>query len=98
MSPSRDEIPKQVRVRTDPDEGYAYRYRTIEVAADRLDVNKTDAIVTSCDVVGRLLANVEDALADERLPSEVARDLAETISTSRVSIEYDGPDVDVEVD
>lgn len=98
MSSRRDEIPKQVRVRTDPDEGYAYRYRTIEVAADRLDVNKTDAIVTSCDVVGRLLANVEDALADERLPPEVARDLAETISTSRVSIEYRAPDVDVEVD
>lgn len=98
MSPSRDEIPKQVRVRTDPDEGYAYRYRTIETAADRLDVNKTDAIVTSCDVVGRLLANVEKALADERLPPEVAADLAETISTSRVSIEYRAPDVDVEVD
>lgn len=93
-----DEIPKQVRVRTDPDEGYGYRYRTIETAADRLDCNRTDAIVTSCDAVGRLLTNVEKALADERLPPEVARDLAETISTSRVSIEYRAPDVDVEVD
>ena len=97
MSSRRDEIPKQVRVRTDPDEGYAYRYRTIEAASNRLDVNKTEAIVTSCDIVGSLLANIEDALSHEELPPRVARELAETVSTPTISVEYQGPDVDVEV-
>jgi len=97
MTP-RDQIPKQVKIRTDPGDGYAYRYEAIERAAERLDRNKTDAIVASCEVVGALLSNVEAALEHEDIPPRVARELADAISTRYVDVEYRGPDVDVDVD
>ncbi len=94
----RADIPNQVKVRTAPEDGYAYRYRAIERASRRLDRNRTDAIVASCEVVGDLLANVEAALEHEDLPPSLARELAAEISTRNVKIEYDRPDVDSTID
>lgn len=74
-----------MRVRTDGE--YAHREDTIKAAADRLDCNKTRAVLVSCDVVGRLLDNVEEALGNEDLPLRVRDELADTISTREVSIE-----------
>lgn len=96
MDPKED-VPKQVRVRTDPEEGYTHRYDSIKEAADRLGCNKTRAIVVSCDAMGNLLTNLEDALSGADLrPSEKA-ELAEAISTRYISIEAAPGDVEIEV-
>ena len=49
-----------MRIRTDGDK--SHRQDTIEAAAERLDCNKTHAVLVSCDVVGNVLDGVEDAL------------------------------------
>lgn len=85
-----------MRIRTDGDK--AHRKATIEAAADRLDCNKTRAVLVSCDVVGQLLDNVEDALEHEDLSPRVRQELAETISTWKVTVEVSEPDASVTVD
>jgi hypothetical protein len=85
-----------MRIRTDGDN--AHRKDTIEAAADRLDCNKTHAVLVSCDVVGELLDNVEDALEHEDLPPRVRQELAETISTRKVAVEVSKPDASVTLD
>jgi len=90
------EVPKRVSVRTDPDAGLAHRYDTIEAAKETWGVgNNKDAILKSCDAAGRLVENVKKALQHEDLPPSLARELAETMSTRQISVEYDGPDVHV---
>jgi len=74
-----------MRIRTDGDN--AHRKDTIETAADRPDCNKTHAVLVPCDVVGELLDNVEDALENPDLPPRVRQELAETISTRKVTVE-----------
>jgi hypothetical protein len=74
-----------MRIRTDGDK--AHRMDTIESAAERLDCNKTRAVLLSCEVVGDVLDGVEDALEHPDLPPSVAEELAETISTRRVEVE-----------
>jgi hypothetical protein len=85
-----------MRIRTDGD--YEHRKDTIEAAANRLDCNKTRAVLISCDVVGRLLDNVEDALEHEDLPPRVRDELAETISTRTVTVDVKEPAASVDVD
>lgn len=85
-----------MRIRTDGE--YAHREDTIEAAANRLDCNKTRAVLVSCDVVGRLLDNVEGALEHEDLPPRVRDELAETISTRQVDVEVFDPDASVTLD
>ena len=84
-----------MRIRTDGDK--AHRADTIEAAADRLGVNKTRAVLISCDVVGDVLDGVEDALEHPDLPPSVARELAETISTRQVTVAVDEPDASIEL-
>jgi hypothetical protein len=85
-----------MRIRTDGDK--AHRKATIEAAAERLDCNKTRAVLLSCDVVGQLLDNVEDALENEELPPRVRHELADTISTRKVCIKVSEPDACIQVD
>jgi hypothetical protein len=85
-----------MRIRTDGD--YQHREDTSQAAANRLDCNKTRAVLVSCDVVGQLLDNVEDALAQKDLPLRVRRELAETISPRQISVEVGEPDASVQVD
>jgi len=92
---NRDDVPKSVRVRTDPDDGLAYRFDAIQSAADYWGCNKSKAVVKSCDAVGDLVDNVEDALQHEDLPPRVARELADAISTRQISVDYQGPEVEV---
>jgi len=82
-----------MRIRTDGE--YAHRKDTIEAAAERLDCNKTHAVLVSCEVVGDVLEGVEDALEHPDLPPSVAEELAETISTRRLDIEI--PDREVTI-
>lgn len=85
-----------MQIRTDGDN--AHRKDTIEAAANRLDCNKTHAVLVSCDVVGELLDKVEDALEHEELPPRVRDEMAETISTRKVEIEVSEPVIGVSVD
>ncbi|QDX41817.1 hypothetical protein FQU85_02655 [Salarchaeum sp. JOR-1] len=73
-----------MRIRTDGD--YAYRKEVIEAAADRLEVNKTEAVVIACDSVGPLLDNVEDALEHPGLSLRLKKELADIISTRRIAV------------
>lgn len=93
-----DDVPKSVRVRTDPDDGLAYRFDTIQAAARFWDCNKSDAIVRSCDAVGELVPALEEALQHEDLPPRVAREIVESVNREcrTVSLDYRGPEVDVD--
>lgn len=85
-----------MRIRTDGD--YAHRADTIETAADRLDVNKTRAVLIACDSVGDLLDGVEEALEHPDLPASVRQDFAETISTRRIQVDVAEPDASIATD
>ncbi|MDR5657301.1 hypothetical protein RH831_08920 [Halodesulfurarchaeum sp. HSR-GB] len=76
-----------MRIRTDGD--YSHREDVIDAAAERLDVNKTRAVLLSADAVGSLLDELEDALAHEEIPPKVAREIAEQVETRKWSLEYD---------
>ncbi|UWG47035.1 Uncharacterized protein HSRCO_0741 [Halanaeroarchaeum sp. HSR-CO] len=75
-----------MRIRTDGD--YAHRKDIIEDAADRLDVNKTRAVLLSADAIGSLLNELEDALSHEDIPPRVAREIAEQVESRKWSLEY----------
>ncbi|CAM2927990.1 hypothetical protein [Halobacterium salinarum] len=85
-----------MRIRTDGE--YAHREDTIEAAANRLDCNKTHAVLVSCEVVGDVLNGVEDALEHPDLPPRIRRELAETISTRRVDVKVPETKASVRVD
>ncbi|GAA0651880.1 DUF7692 domain-containing protein [Salarchaeum japonicum] len=73
-----------MRIRTNGE--YAYRKDTIEAAAERLGVNKTEAVLIACDSVGPLLDGVEEALEHPDIPPRLKKELANIISTSRVQV------------
>jgi len=85
-----------MRIRTDGE--YAHREDTIEAAANRLDCNKTRAVLVSCEVVGDVLDGVEDALEHPDLPPRVRDELADAISTRRVEIETPEPAASIDVE
>lgn len=85
-----------MRIRTDGE--YAHRMDTIEAAADRLDCNKTRAVLVSCEVVGEVLYGVEDALEHPHLSPKLREELAETIQTRRINIETSEPSASVSLD
>ena len=71
---------------------------TIESAAERLDCNKTKAVLLFCEVVGDVLDGVEDALEHPDLPPSVAEELAETISTRRIMVRVNTTGAEVEIE
>ncbi|MCD2199094.1 hypothetical protein LPA44_04165 [Halobacterium sp. KA-4] len=91
-----NDVPGSVRIRTDPDEGLAYRYDAIQSAKRTFDVEtNAKAVAFACDAAGDFVENVEEALQHPDLPPSLAEELAETISTRQISVDYDGPDVEV---
>ena len=76
-----------MRIRTDGD--YAHREDVIESAAERLDVNKTRAVLLSADAVGSLLEELEEALDHEEMSPKIAREIAEQVETRHWSLEYE---------
>lgn len=85
-----------MRIRTDGNK--SHREQTIQEAADRLNVNKTQAVLVSCDVVGDVLDGVEDALKHPDLPPSLRDELADVISTRRVKIQVSEPEAAVTFD
>ncbi|APE95420.1 DUF7692 domain-containing protein [Halodesulfurarchaeum formicicum] len=76
-----------MRIRTDGD--YSHREDVIDSAAERLDVNKTRAVLLSADAVGSLLEELEDVLGHEEISPKVAQEIAEQVETRHWSLEYE---------
>ncbi len=95
--PDLDEIPNRVSVRTDPDAGYAKRYKTLQEAQDALEeTSKTKAILAACrhvDADRRGKRRAMEYLA-ERLPPNELAEVCQRLSTSelQVGIEFDTRD------
>jgi hypothetical protein len=85
-----------MRIRTDGE--YEYRKEPIERAATKLDTNKTDAVVTSCDVVGTVLPALADALEEADIRPSQKQKLADAVSSRHVDFEIDTGSVSVQVD
>lgn len=85
-----------MRIRTDGDK--AYRKDAIENAAKVWDCNKTEAVVRSCDLVGRVLPAIEDALAEADIPPSEAQAICEKISTRHVALNYEHATVEFHVE
>jgi hypothetical protein len=81
------DIPKQVRVRTDPDAGLGHRYETIEYAKDALNEgNKTDTILAACDHAQQDIKAKREALEylAEHVPMKHVEEVADLLSTSQM--------------
>lgn len=76
-----------MRIRTDGD--YEHRKAIIEDAAEKLEVNKTKAVLLSADAVGSLLEELEGALAHEDISPRVAEEIAEQVDSRKWSLEYE---------
>ena len=85
-----------MRIRTDGDR--AYRGDVIQEAADFWGLNKTDAVVASCDLAGRVLPQLQEAIADADIRPSEKKKLVEAIETRNVSADYDRGDVSLEAD
>lgn len=85
-----------MRIRTDGD--YAHRKDIIEAAANRLDCNKTHAVLVSCEVVGGVLNGVEVALEHPELSPRLRDELAELISTRRIDVVVSEPEASIRLD
>jgi len=84
-----DDIPKQVRIRTDSDAGLGHRYESIQQAADFYGVSKTKAVVFACDDIRQLVDGVETVLSrDDLTPSQKA-EIAETFAGRGVDVTVD---------
>ena len=78
------DIPSQVRIRTDAEDGYGHRYDSIQAAKRVFGVgNNTDAILHGCDHAKRDLDAKQDALEylTPRLPSEQLAEVATRLAT-----------------
>lgn len=100
-----DDIPNRIAIRTDPDEGYAHRFETIEGARNELDVtSKTKAVLGACDHVRQDRRAKESTLAylsDKLTPQELA-EVTDRLSTTEmplgVELSYHADDEDDEIE
>jgi hypothetical protein len=86
-----DDPPTQVSIRTD--DGNAWRYNSIQRAADFYGVNRSDAVAFACEDVSSIAAAVQTVLEREDLTDKQCREIAErfdraarglSVSTERV--------------
>lgn len=87
--PNLDEIPNRVSVRTDPDAGYAKRFKTIHDAQHALDASsKTRAILAACRHVEHDRRGKRRALEylAERLPPGELLEVCRLLSTPELSL------------
>lgn len=87
--------PTQVRVRTDPNDGYGYRYDAIQHAKAVFDVgNNTDAIIAACEHAREDQLAKQEAVAflAKRADPEIVAGVVERLGMStmpiRVEVEY----------
>lgn len=87
--PDLDEIPNRVSVRTDPDTGYAKRYKTLHDAQHALEESsKRKAILAACRHVDADRRGKRQALEylAERLPPAELVEVCQKLSTSELSV------------
>ncbi len=88
--PDLDEIPNRVSVRTDPDAGYAKRYKTLDDAQEALgETSKTKAILAACrhvDADQRGKRRAMEYLA-ERLPPAELGEVCQRLSTTELQVD-----------
>ena len=85
------DIPKQVRIRTDPEAGLGHRYESIEQAADFYGVSKTKAVVFACDDIRQLVEGVETVLSRDDLTPTQKTEIAEIFAARGVDITVTEP-------
>jgi len=87
--PDLDDVPNRVSVRTDPDAGYATRYKTLHDAQHALDeTSKTKAILAACrhvDADRRVKRRAIEYLADRLPPKELA-EVCRRLSTAELQL------------
>jgi len=92
--PDLDDVPNRVSVRTDPDAGYAKRYKTLHDAQHALgETSKTKAILAACrhvDADRRGKRRAMEYLADRLSPEELG-EVCNRLSTAdlQLSIAFD---------
>lgn len=83
------QIPKQVRIRTDPDADLGHRYEAIERAAEFYGVSKTKAVVFACNDIRQLVEGVEEVLSRDDLTPRQKQEIAETFGARGLRITVD---------
>lgn len=88
--PDLDDVPNRVSVRTDPDAGYAKRYKTLHDAEHALrETSKTKAILAACrhvDADRRGKRRALEYLVDRLSPQELAK-VCRRLSTSELQLD-----------
>lgn len=87
-----EEAPTQVRIRTDPNDGHASRYREIQRAKDVFEAgNNTEAVVSACRHARLDKKAKSDALAylAGEVPADVLASVVERLSTTTMPLEVE---------
>lgn len=83
------DVPKQVRIRTDPDDGHAHRYESIQDAKGTLAVgSQTQAVVAACEHVhhdARAKRSALEYLAG-RVPADVLQGVVSRLTTPQMGV------------
>jgi len=85
-----DQIPNQVRIRTDPDDDYGHRYEAIQRAKAVFDVgNNTGAIIAACEHARRDEQGKRKAMdyLARHVGDDILEEVAERLSTRSMPVE-----------
>jgi len=96
IEPNTEDIPKQVRIRTDPKKGHAKRYRAIYRLQHITGVNKTESIIRAVKFYNKMhgVGAVEGkftellAAAEER-GSLTGAEIAAILDSAELQVEYE---------
>ncbi|MBX0348669.1 DUF7692 domain-containing protein [Haloarcula pellucida] len=83
------QIPSQVRIRTDADDGYAHRYESIQKAKEVFGVgNNTAAVIHATEHAHQDLAAKREALEflADHVGDDVLAEVADRLSTREMSV------------
>jgi len=95
IEPKREDIPKQVRIRTDPEEGYAKRYKAIHQLQHVTGENKTASIIRAVKFYNRMHgvatagAFAELLEAAEERGSLTGEEIVEFLNSPELPLEYE---------
>ena len=95
IEPNVEDIPKQVRIRTDPEAGYAKRYKAIHQLQHITGENKTASIIRAVRFYNRMhgvaTAGAFDELleAAEEQGSLTGAEIAEILDAPELPVEYE---------
>lgn len=94
----REDIPTQVRIRTNPADSLGHRYETIQDAKDVLGKgNNTATILAACEHAQQDVKAKADALdyLRQHVPEPVLEEVAERLSTREMDVDLTPAEIDV---